>query len=167
MNDAVELLKRYNAWRSGEDERTMEEAGISPGEITLAIGNVIAVLESRQPLQAEGKHPAPCARHCESVAYEIEIRHLKSRLEVMTQSAQHWKANHDAQVELARILTERVDLPFERVDSYRKWKDLKRDHDRYEALRKATPKQFLDIWTVCLSTGRHFDDMVDELVSAK
>jgi hypothetical protein len=31
-------------------------------------------------LQAEGKHPAPCARHCEAKAFEIEIRSLKSML---------------------------------------------------------------------------------------
>ena len=37
----------------------------------------------RRPLQAEGKHPAPCARHCEAKAFEIEIRSLKSALK-------HW-----------------------------------------------------------------------------
>lgn len=30
----------------------------------------------------------------------------------------HWKANHDAQVERARILHERPDLPLERVSAY-------------------------------------------------
>ena len=34
----------------------------------------------RRALQAEGKHPAPCARHCEAKAFEIEIRSLNSRL---------------------------------------------------------------------------------------
>ena len=34
----------------------------------------------RRALQAEGKHPAPCARHCEAKAFEIEIRSLKSAL---------------------------------------------------------------------------------------
>jgi hypothetical protein len=34
----------------------------------------------RRALQAEGKHPAPCARHCEAKAFEIEIRSLKSML---------------------------------------------------------------------------------------
>ena len=35
----------------------------------------------RHALQAKGKHPSPCARFCESKAYEIEIRQLKSQLE--------------------------------------------------------------------------------------
>lgn len=34
----------------------------------------------RRDLQAAGTHPAPCARHCEAKAFEIEIRSLKSQL---------------------------------------------------------------------------------------
>lgn len=34
----------------------------------------------RQTLQAAGVHPAPCARHCEAKAYEIDIRSFKSAL---------------------------------------------------------------------------------------
>jgi len=34
----------------------------------------------RRVLQAAGTHPAPCARHCEAKAFEIEIRSLNSRL---------------------------------------------------------------------------------------
>ena len=34
----------------------------------------------RRALQAAGAHPAPCARHCEAKAFEIEIRSLKSAL---------------------------------------------------------------------------------------
>jgi len=34
----------------------------------------------RQTLQAAGTHPAPCARHCEAKAFELEIRSLKSAL---------------------------------------------------------------------------------------
>jgi hypothetical protein len=32
----------------------------------------------RHALQAEGKHPAPCARHCEATAFGIEIRRLEA-----------------------------------------------------------------------------------------
>jgi hypothetical protein len=34
----------------------------------------------RRALQAAGDHPAPCARHCEAKAYEIEIRSMKAAL---------------------------------------------------------------------------------------
>jgi len=34
----------------------------------------------RQALQANGTHPAPCARHCEAQAFKVEIRNLKSQL---------------------------------------------------------------------------------------
>lgn len=30
----------------------------------------------RETLQAAGTHPAPCARHCEATAFNIEIRRL-------------------------------------------------------------------------------------------
>jgi hypothetical protein len=44
------------------------------------LGQEIEQEPDRRVLQAEGKHPAPCARHCESKAFEIEIRSLNSRL---------------------------------------------------------------------------------------
>lgn len=37
-------------------------------------------MSDRHELQATGTHPAPCARHCESTAYEIEIRRLRTEL---------------------------------------------------------------------------------------
>lgn len=33
---------------------------------------------TRNDLQKEGKHPAPCARFCEATAFEIEIRRLRT-----------------------------------------------------------------------------------------
>jgi hypothetical protein len=46
----------------------------------------------RQALQAAGTHPAPCARHCEAKAFEIEIRSLKSALK-------HWYSVSKQQAE--------------------------------------------------------------------
>lgn len=37
-------------------------------------------MSDRHEMQAAGTHPAPCARHCESTAYEIEIRRLRTEL---------------------------------------------------------------------------------------
>lgn len=34
----------------------------------------------RAELQAEGKHPGPCAKFCEATAYEIELRRLRARV---------------------------------------------------------------------------------------
>ena len=36
---------------------------------------------TRHELQAQGKHPAPCARFCEATAFNVEIRSLKARLD--------------------------------------------------------------------------------------
>lgn len=38
-------------------------------------------MSDRHEMQAAGTHPAPCARHCESTAYEIEIRRLRHDIE--------------------------------------------------------------------------------------
>ena len=50
----------------------------------------------RRALQAAGTHPAPCARHCEAKAFEIEIRSLKSRLKqaqpVQPEPLEYWNA---------------------------------------------------------------------------
>ena len=34
----------------------------------------------RHELQRQGKHPAPCARHCEATAFEVELRRLRALL---------------------------------------------------------------------------------------
>ena len=45
----------------------------------------------RHELQAEGKHPAPCARFCEANAFQIEIRRLKAQLSQPEQEPDHDK----------------------------------------------------------------------------
>jgi hypothetical protein len=45
MKDLVEYLKKYNAWRRGEDDCTMEEADIKPKELGEKIDEAIKCLE--------------------------------------------------------------------------------------------------------------------------
>jgi hypothetical protein len=47
----------------------------------------------------------------------IEAAHALE-LDAAKAQAKHWKANHDAQVERARLMIERVDMPVERVQAY-------------------------------------------------
>ena len=56
-------------------------------------------------LQADGRHPAPCARFCESNAYEIQARRLRSEL-VKAKAAQdtHDMARVAARYEFMRAL---------------------------------------------------------------
>lgn len=44
------------------------------------------LLEHRADLQAAGTHPAPCARHCEAVAFGIEIRGLKRQRDALLET---------------------------------------------------------------------------------
>lgn len=52
---------------------------------------------------------------------------LAKRLE---RECAHWKANHDAQVERARILVERTDMPLERVQAYKQIGAMQAELDR-------------------------------------
>lgn len=40
-------------------------------------------MTDRHTLQAEGKHPAPCARFCEANAFRIELRQRDSYIEFL------------------------------------------------------------------------------------
>jgi hypothetical protein len=44
---------------------------------------------------------------------------LAKQVEALTTERDHWKANHDNQVERARVLIERTDMPLERVAAYK------------------------------------------------
>lgn len=54
--------------------------------------------DTRAALQAEGKHPAPCASHCEATAFKIEIRGLKARIAELEKDAARepvaWRYTH-------------------------------------------------------------------------
>ena len=62
LHAQILTLRKYQAWRTGEDERTMDEAGIVPREITAALNAVIEVAEHHlrdatkkvEPLKYEG-----------------------------------------------------------------------------------------------------------------
>lgn len=45
IEESIERLRAFNKWRTGEDDRTMEEAGIIPSKITKDIENVCNELE--------------------------------------------------------------------------------------------------------------------------
>ncbi|MBC7202544.1 MAG: hypothetical protein H5U29_03320 [Pusillimonas sp.] len=46
LHAQILTLKKYQAWRTGQDERTMDEAGIKPAAITSALNDVIAIAEN-------------------------------------------------------------------------------------------------------------------------
>ena len=52
--------------------------------------------ECRHIKQAEGKHPAPCARFCESTAYEIELRQMKAENSKLRAALDAWEKQKPA-----------------------------------------------------------------------
>jgi septal ring factor EnvC (AmiA/AmiB activator) len=61
-----------------EAENTRLQASLEEcsGNCTALEDQVRRMRSERHTLQAEGKHPAPCARFCESTAFQIKIRGL-------------------------------------------------------------------------------------------
>lgn len=62
----------------------------------LEIASLQKAATDRHALQATGAHPAPCARYCEAVAFNIERRNLHAeneRLRTCNKDAQHEIAN--------------------------------------------------------------------------
>jgi len=45
IEKAIERLRAYNDWRTGKDERSMNEAGIIPAQVTVDIKTVCDELE--------------------------------------------------------------------------------------------------------------------------
>ena len=45
LHAQILTLRKYQAWRTGEDERTMDEAGIVPAAITDALDAVLDFAE--------------------------------------------------------------------------------------------------------------------------
>ena len=45
LHAQIQTLRKYQAWRTGKDERTMDEAGIVPAAITSALDAVLDVAE--------------------------------------------------------------------------------------------------------------------------
>lgn len=45
IEQSIERLRAFNKWRTGEDDRTMDEAGIQPNQVTADIKNVCDELE--------------------------------------------------------------------------------------------------------------------------
>jgi hypothetical protein len=54
IEKAIERLRAYNKWRTGEDDRTMDEADIKPRQVTEDIENICNELEKLIKMYASG-----------------------------------------------------------------------------------------------------------------
>jgi hypothetical protein len=45
IEESIERLRAYNNWRTGKDDRTIDEAGIQPSQVTADIKAVCNELE--------------------------------------------------------------------------------------------------------------------------
>ncbi|NTX18036.1 hypothetical protein [Burkholderia cepacia] len=62
---------------------------------------------------------------------------LEARVAELEKERDHWKANHDAQVQRARVLVDRPDVPLERVRAYQQIGELQRQVEVQRMLLEA------------------------------
>ena len=58
-----------------------------------------------------------------------DLEKLQSALEQARKDAEHWKANHACEVDRARVLKERPDMPLERVNAYNRMVELEKENE--------------------------------------
>jgi FtsZ-binding cell division protein ZapB len=72
-------------------------------------------------------------------------------------------ANEDLDEELNRTLKAWTQAVAERTDALLGRDEYKIGHDRYEKLRRLSPMQFHELYEKNLTSGTHFDTLVDQL----
>ena len=77
-----------------------------------------------------------------------EVEQLRKELHEMARDRDHWKANHDNRVAAAKFLTQRPDLPVERIDFYQEHLDL-REEVKWLGNQLIHTKQALHRITTC------------------
>ena len=70
-----------------------------------------------------------------------ESKDLARRVEKLESELKHWKSNHAAEVQRARVLKERTDMPLERVQAYEQIGQLLAERDALAAELKALREQ--------------------------
>lgn len=96
-----------------------------------------------------------------------QLRTLLFRLEQAEANAAHWKANHDNQVAKTRLLTQREDLPVDRLPAYAEMQRLQKRIAELEAGLLEARRAIGDHYTPdhCYATGpitgNYFRDFVE------
>lgn len=100
LHAQILTLRKYQAWRTGKDARTMGEVGIKPAAVTSALDAVIAIAENH--LRDGMKKAEPV-----NVPSDGFVRVLKLALEYWTDRQQRYKNRAPVWVQEARALLEK------------------------------------------------------------
>jgi len=86
-------LAHRKTWREGYviGYRAAESAATAPLLERIAELERELTKPCRHDLQAEGNHPAPCAKFCEAQAFKITIRGLERELEAVRKDAERYR----------------------------------------------------------------------------
>lgn len=95
------------------------------------LARVHAFVSLDRQVHSRAGNGAPIAARGE--AYNL----MREAIEAVCKERDHWKANHDAQVQRARVLVDRPDMPLERVRAYQQIGELQRQVEVQRMLLQA------------------------------
>jgi crotonobetainyl-CoA:carnitine CoA-transferase CaiB-like acyl-CoA transferase len=73
-----------------------------------------------------------------------QILRLQAERDALKAEVAHWKANHTCEVQRARILKERPDIPIERVQAYEQWGKDQAERDALRSMLDPTQAEWHD-----------------------
>ncbi len=105
LSEALIHVRAYaQAYALGRDEN----------EASSAMDKIVETLRRMEPLQSS----YDTLRMMLDI-YDDKTKRAQEAVKNANAERDHWKANHDNQVERARVLTERIDIPLQRIDAYK------------------------------------------------
>lgn len=81
-------------------------------------GKVMPIKRIRSSADIGSVLPSPAITDESAMSDKQIIQALRDRLEASERQTAHWKANHACEVQRARVLKDRLDMPLERVKAY-------------------------------------------------
>ncbi len=78
MTNNTDLIERLRNYSGTFDHACVNEAA---NALQAAQAEIERLTADRRVLQADGKHPAPCAKFCEATAFTIELRRASAEIE--------------------------------------------------------------------------------------
>lgn len=107
LHAQILTLKKYQAWRTGKDARTMVEAGIVPAAITSALNAVIAIAENHlrdgmkkaEPVIPKGFRLIAVNETFDSLMYWLDRCEQKGHLENCADLTEPWEKFEYREVE--------------------------------------------------------------------
>lgn len=99
--------------------------------------------------------------------HQKELEKLQIAFDQARKEAERWKANHACEVDRARVLKERPDMPLERIKAYDRMKELEEENKRLRAqIESLRDRQYdRDMLNMVVYTSRDNDYKLHQILT--